>query len=100
MDELHQALTRNKCIQEGGIILLLKLLQTKLQMLPSLLKFDNMGFPSLKKLHFAQSGKQEAFYLLKKNSKKLQDLPFKPTFFLDQAKIILRVVFINLNDQL
>jgi len=29
MDALHQALTRNKCIQEGEIILLLKITANK-----------------------------------------------------------------------
>lgn len=58
-----------------------------------------MEFPSLKKLLFGPKWEAESF-LFKNKTQKPQDLHYKPIFFLDQAKIMLRVEFIKLNEHL
>lgn len=85
-------------------------------MLPSLLKFElwqsGISIPQ-KTAFWPKVGSRKPFLFKNKNNPKTkqkpktptktqkpQDLPFNPIFFLDKAKIMLRVVFIKLSDQL
>lgn len=52
-----------------------------------------MDFPSLNKPDFGQNCEAESFLLNSKETE-AKDLPFQSAFFLDEAKIMLSVVFI------
>lgn len=52
-----------------------------------------MDFPSLNKADVGPNCKAQSL-LLKSKQTKAKDLPFKSAFFLDEAKIMLRIVFL------